>query len=64
MYGLYLVKLAVALVLIGGVAREDTSGMKVRGQCHLLLIGEPGTFLQFLCHFLMYTGTGKSQFLK
>ena len=49
-YGLYLVKLAVALVLIGGVERHGAGGMHIRGQCHLLLVGEPGT--------------GKSQFLK
>lgn len=49
-YGLYLVKLAVALVLIGGVERNGAGGMHIRGQCHLLLVGEPGT--------------GKSQFLK
>ena len=49
-YGLHTVKLAVALVLIGGVSRTDPSGMRIRGQCHLLLVGEPGT--------------GKSQFLK
>eukprot|EP00727_Mastigamoeba_balamuthi_P000606 m51a1_g10542 putative dna helicase mcm9 (710) ;mRNA; r:16361-19306 len=50
LYGLYVVKLAVALVLIGGTSKQDASGMKIRGQCHLLLVGEPGT--------------GKSQFLK
>jgi DNA helicase MCM9 len=42
-YGLFLVKLAVAITLIGGCARRDDSGSHIRGESHLLLIGDPGT---------------------
>ncbi|ESW20389.1 hypothetical protein PHAVU_006G204900 [Phaseolus vulgaris] len=49
-FGLFTVKLAVALTLIGGVQHVDASGTRIRGESHLLLVGDPGT--------------GKSQFLK
>ena len=39
---MYLVKLAVAVSLAGGVERTDDSGTRVRGEPHLLMVGDPG----------------------
>ena len=41
-FGLYVVKLAVVLVLIGGVQRQEESGTRIRGESHILLVGDPG----------------------
>ena len=49
-FGMYIIKLSMMLVLIGGVEQIDDTGHKVRGDSHLLLVGDPGT--------------GKSQFLR
>uniref|UniRef100_A0A1X7TFN5 MCM C-terminal AAA(+) ATPase domain-containing protein n=1 Tax=Amphimedon queenslandica TaxID=400682 RepID=A0A1X7TFN5_AMPQE len=41
-FGLYVVKLCICLALVGGVQYVDESGTRVRGDCHLLLVGDPG----------------------
>eukprot|EP00281_Chroomonas_sp_CCMP1168_P034821 CAMPEP_0206243994 /NCGR_PEP_ID=MMETSP0047_2-20121206/17908_1 /ASSEMBLY_ACC=CAM_ASM_000192 /TAXON_ID=195065 /ORGANISM="Chroomonas mesostigmatica_cf, Strain CCMP1168" /LENGTH=655 /DNA_ID=CAMNT_0053669159 /DNA_START=13 /DNA_END=1977 /DNA_ORIENTATION=+ len=50
LHGLQMVKLPLLLSLIGGVARVDPSGTRIRGESHCLIIGDPGL--------------GKSQLLK
>lgn len=35
-FGMYVIKLAVAMVLAGGVQRTDSSGTKIRGRCKKL----------------------------
>jgi DNA helicase MCM9 len=40
-FGLYVIKLAVMLILVGGV-RKKQSGAKIRGESHMLLVGDPG----------------------
>ena len=43
LYGMYVTKLIVAMSLIGGAASRDDSGTTVRGESHLLIVGDPGT---------------------
>lgn len=65
-YGLYLVKLAVAVAVAGGVQKVDNSGTRVRGESHLLIVGDPGTgksqFLKYVCKLVprcvLTTGIG------
>jgi len=43
MYGLDSEKEALALQLFGGVPKEMKDGTKIRGDIHILLVGDPGT---------------------
>ncbi|CAN8076383.1 unnamed protein product [Agarophyton chilense] len=40
---MYLLKLIVAMTLTGGVSYTDPSGTRIRGESHLLIVGDPGT---------------------
>lgn len=44
-------KLAVCLVLTGGVQHRENSGSRIRGESHLLLVGDPGTGKSHLLRF-------------
>lgn len=42
-YGMYFLKLVLSMSLVGGVSYRDPSGTRIRGESHLLLVGDPGT---------------------
>lgn len=41
---MYVIKLAVMLLLIGGIKKEE-SQTQLRGESHLLIVGDPGILL-------------------
>jgi len=51
-FGMRLVKLAVLLTLLGGVGGLAEGGMKVRGEGHLLLVGDPGNSIYMFISIL------------
>ncbi|CCI42699.1 unnamed protein product [Albugo candida] len=50
-FGLHIIKLATVLTVVGGCSHVDDAGLKVRGEPHLLLIGDPGTGKSQLLRF-------------
>ncbi len=67
-FGLFDIKIAILLTLIGGVTEMDVRGVRRRGTCHLLIVGDPGCgksqFLRFATKMsprsVMTTGEGSS----
>ncbi len=54
-HGLFTVKLATAIMLAGGVAREDPDGGgQIRGEIHMLLVGDPGTGMSLIGSFFYH----------
>ncbi len=51
-YGLEDVKEAIACLLFGGVPKQYPDGVRVRGDIHVLLIGDPGTGKSQLLRFV------------
>lgn len=43
LHGMFAAKLAVALMLAGGVTCISPDGMHIRGDIHVLMVGDPGT---------------------
>ncbi|RLG77374.1 MAG: hypothetical protein DRO10_04150, partial [Thermoprotei archaeon] len=63
-YGMWDIKEAVALLLFGGVPKIAPDGTKIRGEIHVLLLGDPGTAksLTYSEPLLLIDGSGKLLF--
>ncbi|MCD6324550.1 MAG: hypothetical protein J7L55_05545 [Desulfurococcales archaeon] len=67
-YGMWDIKEAIALLLFGGVPKTAPDGTKIRGEIHILLLGDPGVgksqLLQYVSRIaprgIYTTGKGSS----
>jgi DNA helicase MCM9 len=57
LFGLFIVKLALLLTMAGGNGFQNSSGHSVRGDSHMLLIGDPGTGKSQLLRFAAFLST-------
>ena len=51
-HGLTMEKTGLALQLFGGVRKEMPDGQKIRGDIHILLVGDPGTAKSMLLRYI------------
>lgn len=58
-FGMEEVKLALLLLMVGGVTKEMSDGMKIRGNVNVLLMGDPGVAKsQLLKHIANFSPRG------
>merc|ERR1712060_203059 len=58
-YGMEEVKMALLLLMVGGVTKEMNDGMKIRGNVNVLLMGDPGVAKsQLLKHIANFSPRG------
>lgn len=61
LHGMFAAKLAVTLMLVGGVTRTSPDGMHIRGDIHVLMVGDPGTGVSSRLTRSSHCGSGSGQ---